>query len=466
MTGGNQAASPVSPETFSAPAISVPDWVLKEPHPHSCKYNDVHEFWYQTPEDYDRGMSYHPDEPATGYWTATKVYRLAPYGELRLVHIGREVWCPLKDAGCLTGLPTTELTGLLREDEIYVRGVPGFLVPDGIRDLHHQGIDDLAIQVEALLAIVENSRLVYTPSINAVRDGTRILRWLRMAVLPDVYLRSPAADCAWSDPFDDFAPGAQLHRIYDPAVGEVRAVLLGTKVWIDVADISRATRSEATVIVQMAGKRRTVTIPNVDVIGASHDDAVATYVRFDAVKDFIEAMSWGSHITVTLEAWINETLYRFYLPNDTIKSSILGMMLGDFPDWAYDRLQKPRGSKAGDFLIPLILAEELARSAGDFAGTVTARLISDGGFLHGGPIDESPDDALLRFQGLVPVCPGDVDARKIHEFLGSSGSFDDWCQWHAINSEGTAPSSANPMVSLDHAMCQQVWWYDNEDRQF
>jgi hypothetical protein len=53
---------------------------------------------------------------------------------------------------------------------------------------------------------------------------------------------------------------------------------------------------------------------------------------------------------------------------------------------------------------------------------ITYSLIADGGYLHGGPWNESLEDCLKRFRKLIPDCHGRVDRREMKEFMEPRGS--------------------------------------------
>jgi hypothetical protein len=159
-------------------------------------------------------------------------FLVGPYHKLTVVHTGDALWCDLNGAGAISGQPIWALTGCLKDDEEHTKGAPGYLNPDGIKDLGEYGVCDDGIHFEALVAVVKRTR----------QDDPRVLECL------DVirgYMMRNRVDTTGSyyRPVMNFWPGIgnssaknlfglqgapRLFHHYEPDCGEIRVLLLGS----------------------------------------------------------------------------------------------------------------------------------------------------------------------------------------------------------------------------------------------
>ena len=235
------------------------------------------------------------------------------------------------------------------------------------------------------------------------------------------------------------------HVHYDSWEGEYPVVWIGTQLWFRVEDISYCTHFSPAVVMQMAGKERTLKLPDSKVYPLFDTGGEKAYVRADAVERLIAAMPQRPYATDQFVIRIIKAYrapQRRWMYDESVKASTLHRMLGahlDFKVWSSEMLHKHHKLICADnsvcswgddedFKISLHLALDMAAKEGTFAGDITALLLTDSGYLHGGPIDETPDASLERFVGLVPDRHGRVQIRKLWELSNTEESFEDWYQ--------------------------------------
>jgi hypothetical protein len=110
-----------------------------------------------------------------------------------------------------------------------------------------------------------------------------------------------------------------------------------------------------------------------------------------------------------------------------------------------------------DYRIPLMLAAKIAADYQNFIGNVTSCLISNGGYRHGGAINESADATLERFRDIVPNRQGYVKIAKIWEFHNPVEGFEDWFQARAMANWSFEETPEGPMASIESAWCDDLW---------
>ncbi len=445
---------------------SIPEWMMKMPDKGTCRQDETHGFWYETEEDHENGLSQacHPG------WEQhpSRTYRFGGLGCLGVTLMDGKAWCSLDDAGRLTGLSTHEITGWLPEDEIHVRGLPGHLDPDGYRIIYQKPIMGYAIRLEALLPVVVN-----------VRGGRQLKEWLLQTVLPDIYSDSGPSE-AELEPVDGHStmeeedvpapPGMIRQYVYYRLYwGELRAIRLGLHVWLAVDDVSGYISLDQKVIVKLAGERRVTKVSNTCILDNVEREGTTTYIRQDAVQRLADGKEWDHRVSY---AW--SVVYSKGLGGKAILSEPREFVHATTLCRALDRNLDLKGLLAlcesanpgirkefdstGDFRISIAAARNIAMRVNDFAGLVTAHLLNDGGFLHGGPIDEPADSTLERFRGLLPDCGGRVEVRKIWEFLNVSESFDNWFRRHDEMGFSYQPVCEG-LVNIRDCWCHCIWGY-------
>ncbi len=409
-----------------------------------------------------RDSYYKPPGPDAAANPCLKSYSFGNFGNLRTIAIDGQHWCSLNDAGQLAGLPVWAITGTFPDGRQHIRGLRDHLSPDGIRDLGSSGIPDIGIRLEALAPIFLKAR------------GAHKLTCRIASIIAGVYAGVPVQggsvdDVPWPNTI-------RQHRYYGPREGEFRMIIIGTQVWINLADVSRFTVLAEPVITTIAGSSRTVAIPNSALSNADNSGGSETYVRFDAVGKLLQATEFGGRTVESLEQWISQDLIT---PANQLKfghfvrATTLHKMLGqhlDFPTWVGDiRWKNPRSLNhldvwsdrhpGDDFQIVLTEALAIALREGGPAGEITAMLIRDGGGFHNGKVTESADDTLKRFQGLVPDRSGRVDARAVHAFIRDSGSFDAWVQAleGSCSPDKPGPELYEERISLHEADRRGLW---------
>ena len=265
------------------------------------------------------------------------------------------------------------------------------------------------------------------------RGGRNLTESLLKTVIPDVYSGTPTKCVHAASSIQDkqvkpkppyVAPPAPpskwaLHRYYSPADGEFRALIIGTHVWFNVADVRRFSHLDVAGIVQIAGPERMVIIPNADVFNADDHGGVSQYVVFDAVHKLLSAMWFGSNTADSLEQWISRDILS---PANQLKSgncvhaAMLHQVLGkhlEFATWvdrilsknphALSHLDFRLNIRPGeDFEIPLTEAFDIAQREGSYAGIIVSNLLRDGGYFHDGPVAETADAMLDRYRVVMP----------------------------------------------------------------
>ncbi|MEI7911036.1 MAG: hypothetical protein WCK77_15480 [Verrucomicrobiota bacterium] len=471
---GTQAAKPElsTPNTGTfeecRDRLNIPEWVMESRDKSKCFYDYDNEFWFETPEDHDNGLSqaraYKEDMPPS----RTRKYDFGWTGSLRVTSDGGKDWCSLDDAGRLSGLATIQITGPLADDQINVRGVPGFLAPGSIRLFLDQFDWGLGIPLEALPQVLED-----------VRGGPQLIDLLQQNRLADPYVNDerPGADVAVDVGHNASAgdnaqtPSGTIlqHVLYGTCSGELRAIRMGVNLWFAADDVSRLTSFEPQVVIQFAGKYRTVGIPNASIINAIEKEGEVTYVRHDAVQSLLEGKEWkrgwvhgwfdlfskdlwGKAELPASLAFVGAGTLRRALGKPLDLQSLVATLKAANPGFSGDL------DPAGDFQIPIAMARDVALQEDDFAGLVTAHLLADGGFLHGGPIDETPDATLERFRRLTPNCDGRVSLCKIWEFTNGHESFEQWFLRHE-EAGYTYQPVCEGMVSPSDSWCNCIWDY-------
>ncbi len=438
---GSNNDSPTDNEDLEE--IELPQWVEDLADKSTVKYDVNGEFFHATKDDYKCGKSNDRNSAKEPHSRRTD-YDLGPYGTLPALIIDGCAWCSLKDAGSIAGVSCHQITGFLYpEEQTHVRGVPGHLKPDGIRWLGHQGIPDNGIRLEALVKHVEESR----------SDDPRVAAMLQCALV-NIYDKNHDSPASLEIPcIDLWRPYARpmavgqipQHVHYDSWEGEYLVVWIGTQLWFRVEDISYCTHFSPAVVMQMAGKERTLKLPDSKVYPLFDTGGEKAYVRADAVERLIAAMPQRPYATDQFVIRIIKAYrapQRRWMYDESVKASTLHRMLGahlDFKVWSSEMLHKHHKLICADnsvcswgddedFKISLHLALDMAAKEGTFAGDITALLLTDSGYLHGGPIDETPDASLERFVGLVPDRHGRVQIRKLWELSNTEESFEDWYQ--------------------------------------
>jgi hypothetical protein len=476
-SGGPRAAE--TKNTKTQPSIldrfnkhDIPPWVRGVKDLSRLNYDDEHQFFYETPADHAQGLTMSAADVEPESVRNRVDYDFGPYGQLSAVVIGDEAWCGLHGAGSIAGLRDWDLTGHLPEGMIHVRGAPGCLSPDGFRDLKGQGIPDFGIRLEALVPYVKERR----------RDDPRVLRMVQRAI-SEIYRDDQTIGRVASPPVVDLwgtvvrplvRSRIPLHRLYNSTTGEIRAVVIGTQVWILAHDVANSILLDINVVLRMAGEARTLRIPNSKIQSACCPGRVGTYVRSDAVEKLIAALPCGDDCLASLRNWIEADLLNpanLLTRSGDVLASTLHLMLGyhlPFNIWRdqieqkyWDVLEQCEGivgqyREVVDYRIPVTHAHHIATKEGTFAGLLTARLLKVGGYFHGGPIHESADSALKRFRGLVPDRKGRVRVRKIWELLNESMPFAEWFAWRQRRCYGS-DLSCDGMALISGTWCEQIW---------
>lgn len=289
-----------------------PSWVEQSSIP--CRYysdgaSGDADFWYQTEEDLRNGLTYTDDinsQPSEDFFS--KSHSLPPYGGLRMTVADGNAWCSLHDAGRMAGVPTTNITGCPTFSS--VRGHPGYLKPDGIRNLCYQGIPDEGIRLEAIIPALVNAR-----------DGQRLSKWLLDKVIPDVYADFPKmADAAGTlvmDALRSFdrsgsqeAPTRRNEIIfYNETIGEFRAVRMGASFWFRLGDITNYLSVPPGAITLALGNERVITTAETSDRARNHHGTVPPqYLEFSACGRVLELLDPEEIFVNTLAPKISKFL--------------------------------------------------------------------------------------------------------------------------------------------------------------
>ena len=449
------------------------EWVKSLSDRSAVKWQEEQGFFYLTDEDYKNGMTHTP-WPAYERVSNRTDFDCGPYGILRAIVINGAPWCSLQDAGRLAGVPGHWITGWLSEEQLHVRGLPGYLKPDGIRWLQQEDIRDKGIRLEALVPHVIEHR----------HEDPRVLSMLADAIANIYDKHPPTSGGVTGIPCTDLwrrfdrphKTGQIYQRIhFDRFGGEFATVQIGTQLWFRLDDFSGFTYFDPAIISQIAGPARLLTIKDSMIFPLFDAGNEKTYVRADVVEKLHAAMP---REPFTRDPFVIQIAseHRGLLCSGgyqtTIMATSLHGMLGphlDFEVWSSEMQQKYCGilrdfnfnrpfDTGDDYPLPLYLARHISAEEGTFAGKVTALLLTDGGYLHGGPIDETADATLIRFQGLVPDRRGQVHIRKIWEFLNLSETFEEWYQAGLdLGWEEPGPTLDYHTASIDGSWAQEIW---------
>lgn len=417
-----------------------PEWAKRSPTP--CRYwsdEDSGEdgFWYDTKEDFRNGLSYFGDPRSMlSPDFQNKTFSLPPYGNLVTSVIDGQGWGLLGDLSRIVGIPTSEITGYIPYGS--VRGEPGYLNPDGIRYLDLQNIIGRGIRLEAII-----------PTLMKGRDGKRFTGWLLNTVIPDVYADFPAmADSARelvssteavvSDLLASPARSSRVDetRFYNDCYGEFRAVVIGSRLWFRLHDIAAYLSVSLETILLLLGNDRVIEVAKMGDHDSNYIPGVETqYVEYGTFRRLLKLSLMGTSHLDTITPWVFRAI-KIVAIHGRVSAGALHRMLGrhqTFDAWAWEtnrkhgyalsRLEDNHHPKLKqDLRVPLELALKVALKEQCFAGAITYCLLADGGYLHGGPWNESADDCLKRFYKLIPDRQGRVDRLKLKEFLEPRGS--------------------------------------------
>ena len=76
----------------------------------------------------------------------------------------------------------------------------------------------------------------------------------------------------------------KMLTLYNERRGGFRSICMGTYVWVPVDDVCKLTRFDQRVVVQLAGMKRTLSIPNANIFNTAESEGMETYIRQDAVQ--------------------------------------------------------------------------------------------------------------------------------------------------------------------------------------
>jgi hypothetical protein len=104
-------------------------------------------------------------------------------------------------------------------------------------------------------------------------------------------------------------------------------------------------------------------------------------------------------------------------------------------------------------------AYEIARREEDLAAKIPCILIREGGYFHNGPLGETVESTLKRFEGLVPDESGRVEARKVHEFTNAKETFEAWVEAEQLKQPKgiTNLTLHSEYITLDEAENRGLW---------
>lgn len=435
----------------------IPEWVdvIKD---NTCYYQTTEIFWYQTEDDYQNGMSncqcYEDTE------AVRRTYTIGRYGDLPIMLIGEEAWVAIGEIASLIGCSNLQITGYISEDEYSVRGEPGHLVPDGIRNIYPHTCGG-AIRLEAAIRCCE---------LNNVR--AEIINYLQCEVLPAVYAGRELNDSLMIR----IDPGSvvssvkiNVGRNFDECYGAVLGFRYGSHMWLQLLGLSMRTVCAPEFIAKIAGKGRLLACDGLAVHNSLGGKYAATYVRSDVVGalvggrayEFATVFAWSKLLPLKLEKWLP--------PADSSASVGLAVLYqilqpsARFESWIYELEHRfttmwPLIDEQELMAIPAGLARDIAQAHGGFVGRMVAYLVADGGYFHGGSLAETPDQTLHRFRGLAPDEHGHVEARKVWEFLNCPYAYDDWLEYHTLIFGKDDPVT-NGMVNAAGQWCYEVRHY-------
>lgn len=419
-------------ETAPKNACRLPLWARSGVDTSTLKWDRTNRFWYETDDDYQNGLSYrdrhrwYGDEESQDAVFIT--FRHHAFGSLRVEMVGGIAWCLLDDAAELTGHPTQNIVGWWEdEDGNHVRGISGVLKPNGIRWLGGDGSGGYGIRLDALVHFAEVRR---------VHGGRHLTKWLKQDVIQGLTDHpEKTADYASEAAVAPMASAGQvrLDKFFNPSDGGFHTVRLGTNTWVAVDDISRATGHPKKVITRIAGRGRTVSIPNSAISNAVDSRGTGVYIRFDAVAKLIQASeylpSWGHWLEMKMLTTLLDdesllasgafvmasTLHRMLCPKSSFTSWIAEVASKN-PNLILGGGEIVPSETASDFRIPATAALKIARLEKSNAAMFVGTLLFDGGYVHGGPLDEPAEATLRRFFGLIRSRRGRVSLRKALEF--------------------------------------------------
>lgn len=402
-------------------------------------------FWYLTPEDLDCGLSFF-DFDCEPYDIGR--YAFKTLGTLRVAWIKGIPWVSLRDTCCLTGLADSQIgVDQWSGEQFHVRAIPGHLEYDGVRYIHGCFMDS-AIRLEAVPGVMRRHNL---------RED--LVKWVEGLVQTSDHVgdSSQSLSPETSDGIsrhDIKLPDGGVFTVYcrcSESHGGVFAFCSGMWNWVDLNAVVHRTGYDVGVVKSIAGPRRKVSIPEFRQISPRAGKEAATFVRSDVVDALTDGRvrepntgyPWGGITSIGLSNLVPK-------PETTIPVSLLKRMLGD------DALGTVPGTVDGH--LPIDRARRVALATDGFAGWVTAILLTDGGFRHGGELGETPVETLTRFRGLIPNEHGRVVLRKVWEFMNLAEPFGEWLSANLEWGFGESPIINGTVHSTAYCCSRILEW--------
>jgi hypothetical protein len=217
--------------------------------------------------------------------------------------------------------------------------------------------------------------------------------------------------------------------------GRFRMVVIGTRFWIRLHDMSNFMHLPADSIHHLLDRVRVISKD--ERVGHDKDHPTEDhikYVEFDTISKLLKLSLEGRNLISDMKDWMEDDLFPSF--QETVSAGTLHRSLSpheEFVTWARKsdsnkefnlfRMTRDYSSRNDPNLqIPVEVALKVALRAQCFEGAMTYCLLADGGYLHGGPWGESPEDSLKRFHEMMPDRQERVNRRKIYEFQESRGS--------------------------------------------
>jgi hypothetical protein len=237
--------------------------------------------------------------------------------------------------------------------------------------------------------------------------------------------------------------------------------------------------TDSQILIDLAGRRACLRVDNSDLAVADDEGGSTIFIAFEVAERLMGINPLDNPLPITLKFTLNRafSVEDQLVSGHTVWASNLHRMLGDhldfkacirdFPwksDQSLSRLDCLYGDPGENFEMAITEASEIAKQVGGIAGELVYTMLSNGGYFHGGPLNESGDETLIRLRDLMPDHHGRLNTRCVHEFSNDSRTFDNWL---LDTSRGSVdPSFSSDRISLSEADMRGGIWLNFWERRF
>lgn len=243
----------------------------------------------------------------------------------------------------------------------------------------------------------------------------------------------------------------QLTAFYRPEIGGLRTIRIGSQSWHDQADMARITGLDRKTLERIAGRERTMTLPDAHASHLPDNDGGRAFIRADACRHLIASMRirkndfrdfplddtdiWSPKELLALDGYVRAATLRRYIggPRSFHGCTEFLRNHGFAPETSCAVYENACGGLEVEF--PVLVARALAARLETVESDLALVLLTNGGYLHGGHAGENAEQTLVRFFGLLPDYDGMIGVHQMWEFENCPYSFDDWYHHHLSSPE-------------------------------